>query len=65
MMEEIKQEGDKWNSEDHMPWWYLGPGALIGNVIDKAVNNGYTKTQKRTGTEIGLNTLENVINTAI
>lgn len=43
-MEEIKQEGDKWNSEDHMPWWYLGPGALIGNVIDKAVNNGYTKT---------------------
>ena len=38
---------------------------LLGTIIDKSVNDGWTKSQARTGTEIGLDTLINIITTAI
>lgn len=50
-----------------MPGWtkWIPIVGLLGDIIDKSVNDGWTKTQARTGTEIGLDTLINMISTVI
>lgn len=44
-----------------MPWWYFGPGALLGNIIDKSVNDGWTMSAKRSFDNLGMEALNNIV----
>lgn len=50
-----------------MPNWlnYIPIVGGIGRIIDKSVNKEWDKSRARTGTEIGLDTLVNVISTLV
>lgn len=50
-----------------MPDWakWIPVVGLLGDIIDKSVNDGWTRTQARTGTEIGLDTLTNIVYTLV
>ena len=50
-----------------MPNWlnYIPIVGLVGRIIDKSVNDEWDMSKARTGTEIGLDTLVNIVSTLV